>query len=132
MSLFRRTVLAPIIVAIFALPACGGDSGGSAADQAFCGEIKKLDSLDFQSNIGSLASILTDLAKKAPTDELRDALGVITPIFEELNSADPSDPAAMSKILELLSSPEVTAASDVLDKYGTEVCGFQGSSDTTP
>lgn len=129
--MLRRTrILAPLLIApIMVLPACGGDSGSSSNDKAFCQEIEQLEQLDIETDIAAAAEILSDLASRAPDDEVRDALRVIAPIFEKLSTADQSDSAVMQEIFEMMSSPEVTAASEVLDRYGSEVCGFE---DSTP
>ena len=96
-----------------------------------------MENLDIETDIAAAAEILVELAQKAPNAEVRDALGVIAPIFERLGSVDQTDETAMMEILEEMSSPEVTAASEVLDRYGSDVCGFDDtddsmSTDTTP
>lgn len=129
-----RVFVLPLFAGALALPACGGDSPASSSDEAFCQEIERLDELDIEEDIASAAEILGDLAKKAPNDEVRNALELIAPIFQRLSEVDEADVTAMQEIFALMSSPEVTAASDVLDRYGSDVCGFDqaGSSDTTP
>lgn len=127
----RRALLTPLFC-VLATTACGGGSQASNSEQAFCDEIEKLDSLDFDSNVDSAAKILMDLAKKAPSDEIRNALGVIAPIFDQLAEADPNDPNAMNEIFEMMSSPEVASASEVLESFSTDICGFEDSQDSTP
>lgn len=132
MSRIPHLVLAPLVTASLALSACGGDSSTPSGDAAFCKDIEKLDDIDLGDDIGAAAGILTDLAEKAPNDEIRDALLVIAPIFEQLANTDQADAEAMSGILEMMSSPEVTAASEVLDRFGTDICGFEDTSESTP
>lgn len=62
---------------------------------------------------------------------MRDALGVIAPIFERIGSVDQTDETAMMEVAQEISSPEVNAASEVLDRYGSDVCGFDDSEDST-
>ncbi len=128
----RSVLIAPVFMALAVLPACGGDSGPSARDQAFCKEIEQLDQLDIETDIGAAADILNDLATKAPSDEVRDALNLIAPIFEQLATADQNDAEVMGEIFAMMSSPEIAAASEVLDRYGSEVCGFEDTEDTNP
>lgn len=133
MTRFGLRTIVPLLAAVVVLPACGGDSNpATSADEAFCNEIEKLDDIDLENDVSSAAEILNDLATKAPDDDVRDALLVIAPIFERLSTADQTDANLMNDIFELMSSEEVTAASEVLDRYGTEVCGFEDSSESTP
>jgi hypothetical protein len=78
--------------------------------------------------------MLVDLAKKAPNEDVRDALELIAPIFEQLSAVDENDATAMQEIFEMMSSPDVTAATEVLDRYGSDVCGFDdnNSGSTAP
>jgi len=137
MTRHGKTLLVPVLISSALLAACGGDSGSSSSDEAFCKEIEQLENLDIETDIAAAAEILADLAQKAPNAEVRDALGLIAPIFERLGSVDQADESAMMAILDEMSSPEVNAASEVLDTYGSEVCGFDdaedsASTDTTP
>jgi hypothetical protein len=126
-----KVVLVPALVATTLLSACGGDSGSSSDDEAFCQEIEQLENLDIETDIAAAAEILAELADKAPNNEVRDALRVIAPIFEQLSSVDQNDETAMMEVLESMSSPEVTEASEVLDRYGSDVCGFDDSDNST-
>lgn len=136
----RKTilVLAPCLASLAFLPGCGGDSGGtftgraSTSDKAFCQEIEQLDSLDIQTDIAKAADILAELARKAPNSEVRNALNVIAPIFAKISTVDQNDPNAMQEILASMSSPDVQAASQVLDRYGKDICGFTSSGDSVP
>jgi len=127
----RKTLVVPFLIAAGLLSACGGDSGSSSIDEAFCKEIEQLENLDIETDTAEAAEILVELAKQAPNAEVRDALGVIAPIFERLGSVDQTDETAMMEILDAMSSPEVNAASEVLDRYGSDVCGFDDANDST-
>ena len=127
----RKTLVVPFLIAAGLLSACGGDSGSSSSDEAFCKEIEQLENLDIETDIASAAEILVELAEKAPNAEVRDALGVIAPIFERLGSVDQTDETAMMEVAQEISSPEVNAAIEVLDRYGSDVCGFDDSEDST-
>lgn len=134
MSRHMRLVTLPFLAASVFLPACGGDSGPSSSDADFCREIEQLENLNIETDIAAAADILSDLAEKAPNDDVRGALELIAPIFEQLSTVDQNDAAAMQEIFEMMSSPEVTAASEVLDRYGSDVCGFDdnNSESTSP
>jgi len=135
MTRHGKTLLVPVLISSALLAACGGDSGSSSSDEAFCKEIEQLENLDIETDIA--AEILAELAQNASNAEVRDALDLIAPIFERPGSIDQADESAMMAILDEMSSPEVNAASEVLDTYGSEVCGFDdaedsASTDTTP
>lgn len=124
--------MSSVALSCLVLASCGGESGTSAVDESFCKEVEKLDQLDIETDIAAAAGILSELAQKAPSDEVRDALNTIAPIFERLSTVDENDATALSEIAQLMSSPEVTQASAVLERYGAEVCKFPESTDTTP
>ena len=126
-----KTLLTPILITTALLSGCGGDSGSSSSDEAFCKEVQRLENFDIEADFVAAAEVLGELAKKAPNGEVRDALGVIAPIFERIGSVDQTDETAMMEVAQEISSPEVNAAIEVLDRYGSDVCGFDDSEDST-
>lgn len=132
MNRLPRVIIGPFCASALLLSACGGDSAPASADDAFCREIEKLDDIDIETDMSAAVDILSDLAGKAPNEEVRDALGLIAPIFQELSMVDENDASAMTEIFAKMSSPEVTAAIEVLDRYGTDVCGFNVTEDSAP
>lgn len=113
------------------LSACGSSSDSQAmSDAEFCQEIERLESAEPTNDIGGAVDILRELVKKAPNDEVREALKVLQPAFEELANIDENDPEAMSGFFELLTDEKIVAASETLDQYSTEVCGFTNEGGT--
>ena len=55
---------------------------------------------------------------------MREALQVMQPAFEKLAEIDENDPEAMSSFFELMMDEDIVAASEVLESYITNVCGF--------
>ena len=141
----KRTLTALTICLALVGVSCGGDSGsGSAAlsDEEFCLEVAALDGMN--PDVGDMAEIVTtieDLAAKAPSDELRDAMLALVPVMTMLSEIDENDPDAMNKVMEVMMDPEVMAAGELIEKYSSETCGIDdsagdesssGSSDTMP
>ena len=141
----KRTLTALTICLALVGVSCGGDSGsGSAAlsDEEFCLEVAALDGMN--PDVGDMAEIVTtieDLAAKAPSDELRDAMLALVPVMTMLSEIDENDPEAMNKVMEVMMDPEVMAAGELIEKYSSETCGIDdsagdesssGSSDTMP
>lgn len=124
----RILAVAPLFV-LAALTACGGDSSGSSSgamsDEEFCGEVERLNASDPSDDLDLALRILGDLADKAPNAEVRDALQAIGPVMEEMSNIDESDPEAMARAFELMFSPELVKAGEVLNEYSSEVCGFE-------
>lgn len=119
------------LVVLAILAACGGDSSGSSSgsmsDEDFCREVERLNSTDPGSDVDAALGILSGLADKAPNDEVREALQAIGPVIEEMSNIDESDPEAMARAFELMFSPELVKAGEVLNAYSSEVCGFESS-----
>lgn len=128
MSFRVRSLVLSVAVCGIVLTSCGGGDSTPSVDKAFCKDIEQLDELDVQTDIGAAARILTELAAKAPNADVRGALELIAPIFTKMSEVDQNDQQAMSEILSMMSSPEIEAASKTLNKYGTEVCGFDNAS----
>lgn len=142
----KRTLTAlSICLALVGVSCGGGDSGsGSAAlsDEEFCVELTALDGMN--PDVGDMAEIVTtieDLAAKAPSDELRDAMLALVPVMTMLSEIDENNPDAMNKVMEVMMDPEVMAAGELIEKYSSETCGIDdsagdesssGSSDTMP
>ena len=83
---------------------------------------------DLQNSDGDITpeavSTLADLAERAPTADLRDALGTLLPIWRKLVNVDTEDPTEFMTMLAEFDTPEVDAAGQVLDDYATGVCGL--------
>lgn len=120
---------------------CGGDDGGFAdigggnggkalSDEEFCAEIVALDDVDPSvDDMADVATMIEDLADKAPDDELRDAMLTLIPVMTAMGDIDENDPDAMNEVMEIMMDPEVLAAGELIEKYSTETCGIDGSAD---
>ena len=119
---FRYTIVAILAGAL--ATACGGGGSTSPMTEAeFCSR-----AADLQNSNGDITpeavSTLADLAERAPTTELRDALGTLLPIWRKLVNVDTEDPTAFMTMLAEFDTPEIDAAGQVLDAYATDVCGL--------
>ena len=113
------------------LTACSSSADSQTmSDAEFCQEIERLESAEPTNDIGGAVDILRDLVEKAPNTDVREALKVLQPAFEELANIDENDPEAMSGFFELLTDEKIVAASETLDRYSTEVCGFTNEDGT--
>jgi hypothetical protein len=134
-TLLRPTALLATIA--LAASACGGSSDGGSAGSAesdgFCEQIVALeaasedvegDNIDEES-IDALRSLLDS----AP-DEVRDDLGIMIDLFEQLADVDENDPASAEEAFALLFDPAVLAAGESLEAYGVSECGLPPSSGT--
>lgn len=129
---FRVTSRVVASLLVVAATSCGGDSGGSGgpaamSDDEFCREVERLNSTDPASDLDTALTILEDLGTKAPNKEVRDALAAIRPVIEEMSQIDESDPEAMSRAFELMFSPELVKAGEILNAYSSDVCGLESA-----
>jgi hypothetical protein len=111
------------------LVACGGDEGSSGGDGAasieeFCDRISALESAVEPDDIGAAVAAIEGLVDAAPTAEVRDALETLVPVLSRMGAIDENDPDAIGELMGLAMDPEVMEASAVLEKFGTEECGF--------
>ncbi len=112
--------------------ACGGDSGSSGTDAEFCDYLRTLEDLDSQAAPEEALAAIDEIIGLAPNSELRGALQDLRPILELMTTLDPNDEDAFSDMMTIMFDPKVIAAGEVLEKYGTDVCGFEeASSDMT-
>jgi hypothetical protein len=66
--------------------------------------------------------LLTDLAKAAPTTELKEAIKTLIPVMETMATIDENDPEALASLMELMSDPKLESAGETVDAYSTDVC----------
>ncbi len=128
-----RSVRALIVVPMLVVTAsCGGGSGSSTADAEFCEYLRTLEDVDPQAAPDDALSAIDQIIDRAPDGEIKGALQDLRPIFETMATIDPNDEAAFSEMMSLMFDPKVIAAGEVLEKYGTEVCGFDDTSGDAP
>ena len=111
--------------------ACGDDDSGGAAmsDDEFCEMLADMeDEVDDLDDPEAFA-LLGEVARQAPNAELREAMITIAEIAEEFEDLDEDDPAAMMAVFALFGDAEFMEAAETIDRYMTEVCGFDTGSD---
>lgn len=109
------------------LTACGDDDGGAAgggimSDQEFCDFVAETEELPEEDGLESIA-MFAEVARRAPNQELRDALGKFAEIAEELEGLDEDDPESIGVAFGLMFDPEVMEASETVERYMVETCG---------
>jgi hypothetical protein len=133
---FRFLLAVSVFGAGGALVACGGDDAGGGGTEAvsieeFCDRIAALESAAEPDDIGAAVGAIEGLVDAAPTDEVREALETLVPVLSRMGAIDENDPDAISELMGLAMDPEVMAASTVLEKFGTEQCGFSADDPTS-
>ena len=129
MKIFRMCALSSLV---FLAVSCGGDSGGpSSTDAEFCQFIETFDSLDPETDLDQALAAIDELTNRAPNADVKKALEDLRPIFGKIAEFDPTDEAAFAEIMPLLMDPKVIEASEVLDTYGRDVCGFEQTDDAS-
>ena len=116
------------------------DVAGTTADQrpddeAFCdvlGESAELanaftdpttDPAVVAESFARLAELFARLAELAP-EEVRDDVAMVADAIIAVNTTPTDDPDALSKALDVATSPEVTKATEAVGRYAVEVCGM--------
>jgi len=125
MKIFRSLALFSVI-AVASSCGGGGDSATSEAD--FCEYLSTLEDIDPEASPDDAVAAVDQIIDRAPDGEIKGALEDLRPIFEAMVNIDPNDEAAFGEIMSLMFDPKVIAAGEVLEKYGTEVCGFEDTS----
>ena len=123
-STARTSLLAVVFATGAILVSCGGGSGGSSpmSEAEFCAQAEALDNSDGDITPEAVSQ-LADMAKRAPTEELRNAMGVLLPAWQKMLDTDLNDAEAFAALMEEFNTDEINAAGQVLDDYSTNVCG---------
>lgn len=117
------------------LVACGGDGGSSTGSdgalggsavsiEEFCDKIDALESAVAPDDLGAAVIAIQGLVDSAPTPEVRDALETLLPVLTEMTDVDENDPDAFARLMAMAMDPKIAAAGEVLERFGTEQCGF--------
>ena len=137
-----RNITRPLaLIALAATPlvavACGSSSS-RLSDEEFCAkliEIEASNALNLDDNdpemLKEMLIVFADLAKTAPTDELKKAFETMGPLLEKMSQIDENDPDAFGEVFSMMFDPEVTAAGETLDAYSTDVCKIPPSTDSS-
>jgi len=143
MRLLRNITRPLAIVALAVTPvvavSCGSDSSSSrSSDEEFCAkliEIEASNALNLEDNdpemLKEMLIVFSDLAKSAPTDELKKAFETMGPLLEKMSQIDENDPDAFGEVMAMMFDPEVAAAGETLDAYSTDVCKIPPSTDSS-
>ena len=138
----RRAVVFVLPILGLSIISCGGDSGLSskASEAEFCAMLQAIESdqvfenaMEDPAALTEATQMLTDLAKTAPTAELKEAIESLIPVMETMATIDENDPEALASLMELMSDPKLESAGETVDAYSTDVCKIptSDSSDTS-
>lgn len=136
----RTALMLLASAALVVTTACGGDDDSSAgsggggggsplSDDAFCARIEAIqDEADAVSDVEEADAMffdgLRELQASAPNPEVRDAIGTFVDFLDEIEGLDEDDPEAFERMFELAQSPDFLEASEVLEDYSVNTCGF--------
>ena len=138
----RRAVVFVLPILGLSIASCGGDSGLSskASEAEFCAMLQAIESEQVFENamedpaaLTEATQVLTDLAKAAPTAELKEAIETLIPVMETMATIDENDPEALASLMELMSDPKLESAGETVDAFTEDVCKIptSDSSDTS-
>lgn len=119
------------------LPACGGDDDtGAAGETDFCSLVIQTFFAGHAASATAddefdavLYRALGDLADRAPTEELRAAMGAFADYADKVTALDPDDPDDMWEYIDLLGEESFMDANDTVSTYLEEVCEFSNAAD---
>ena len=129
MKILRALALFSVVAVA---PSCGGGGESSTSEADFCEYLSTLEDIDPEAAPDDAVAAIDQIIDRAPDGEIKGALEDLRPIFEAMVNIDPNDEAAFGEIMSLMFDPKVIAAGEVLEKYGTEVCGFEDTSSDSP
>jgi hypothetical protein len=99
------------------------------SEEEFCEMLRVIESdqvfesaMDDSAALTEATDLLTDLAKAAPTTELKEAIETLIPVMETMATIDENDPEAFASLMELMSDPKLESADETVNAYSTDVC----------
>mgnify|MGYP006285764453 FL=1 len=125
-----RRPIAHLAIATAAMGALATSCGGSStplSQEEFCAKVVDIQGSENNFSPEAIA-IVSELADRAPTAELRNAFGVLLPAWKKLATIDTNDSEAFASLLAEFDTKAIDDAGQVLDDYVTNVCGV---TDTT-
>lgn len=128
-----RTLALMTVVAVAS--SCGGGDGGSSSSNAesdFCEYLRTLEDIDPEAAPDDALAAIDQIIDRAPDGEIKGALQDLRPIFDAMVNIDPNNEEAFTEMMALMFDPNVIAAGEVLEQYGTDVCGFEDTSGDSP
>ena len=128
----RRFLVVGCVAPISLLAACGHERPASdSASGSFCDQLSEssalAESIDNPlENSARVADAFERLAELAPA-EIRSDVQAVTDAMVTLVTTPTDDPAALSDAVDVLLSPEVTAATERIGHYAMDACGITPS-----
>jgi hypothetical protein len=99
------------------------------SEEEFCEMLRVIESdqvfesaMEDPAALTEATDLLTDLAKAAPTTELKEAIETLIPVMETMATIDENDPEAFASLMELMSDPKLESADETVNAYSTDVC----------
>lgn len=99
------------------------------SDDEFCELMAELEQDASDMDDLEALAMFTGVADQAPDPEVREAMQLFAGKIEELEGLDEDDPEAMGAAFALMMDPELTAATETINTYMTEVCGIDTGTD---
>lgn len=141
MHLLRNFSRPLAIVALAVTPIVAvscGSSSNRLSDEEFCAKLMEIDAsnaFNLDDNdpemLKEMLIVFADLAKTAPTDELKKAFETMGPLLEKMSQIDENDPDAFGEVMSMMFDPEVAAAGETFDAYSTDVCKIPPTTDSS-
>jgi len=128
----RRFLVFGCLAPIGLLAACGHEPPApDSASSSFCDQLSEssalAESIDNPTeNSAQVADSFERLAELAPA-EIRSDVQAVTDAMVTLVTTPTDDPAALSNAVDVLLSPEVTAATERIGHYAMDRCGITPS-----
>lgn len=100
-------------------------------DAEFCEYVATVEEADFENEPDQVLAALDTMIDRAPNKDMERALKKLREVISKMSSTDASDATdeeAFNEIMGLMFDPEVIAASETIETYSTEVCGFPADS----
>lgn len=123
-----------LLSAVAVASSCGGGGGDSSsnADSDFCEYLRTLEDIDPEGEPDDALAAIDQIIDRAPGGEIKGALEDLRPMFETMVNIDPNNEEAFTEMMALMFDPKVIAAGEVLERYGSEVCGFDDTTGDSP
>lgn len=112
--------------------ACGSSSDSSGSDTstaAWCDKYEEFENSESEADMAGLTDMVDSLAKDAPK-EIKSDMELLSSAFTDaMDMVDPTDSDAVAAFEEKYSDDEIEAATDRIEVFVKDVCGFDIDSD---
>jgi hypothetical protein len=89
----------------------------------FCAELRSLEDLDLDSDPKGALARFEEVSAQAPP-ELAEPMATMQEALTTMAELDPDDPASLGRMFEVFLDPQVLAATEQINAYAREQCGF--------